>query len=93
MTTKELIIGLAGRNGLPQGKLREVMFTFHNSMVGKSKYFKRVENPKTTCGSCIQRVIKNIFNWYHYTEDAPTYDEIYFTGKLGLHNIPVYKLK
>ena len=93
VTTKDIIIRLTGRSGIPKGELKQEMFRLHNSMVGKSKYFKRVENPKTSCGSCIQRVICSIFNWYHYDDSSPTYEEIYFTGKLGLHNIPLYKLK
>jgi hypothetical protein len=60
-------------------------------MVGKSRYFKKQENPKTACGSCIQRVKTSIWKWYHYDEKAPTYKEIIFTGRLGAHNIPLYK--
>ena len=93
MTQKELIIALAGRSDAPKGELRKEMFLFYNSMVGKSLYFKRNENPNTSCGSCIQRVLRSIFNWYHLSDESPKYDEIYFTGTLGLHNIPIYKLK
>lgn len=91
MTQKELIIALAGRNSVPRGELRDAMFEFHNSMVGKSSYMRKQENPKTSCGACVQRVLKNVFKWYHKDPAAPTYDEIEFTGKLGLNNIPVYK--
>lgn len=91
MTQKELIITLAGRNSVPKGELRQAMFEFHNSMVGKSKYMRKHENPKTSCGSCVQRVLKNVMKWYHFDETAPTYSEIEFTGRLGLNNIPVYK--
>lgn len=92
MNQKELIIALAQTN-LPKKDLRREMFKFHNSMVGKSKYMPKIENPETSCGSCIQRVLKNVISWYHYDESAPTYDELEFTGKLGLHNKPIYKLK
>ena len=91
MTRKSLIIALVG-SGLPKGELKKEMFNFYNSMVGKSKYFPRSENPKTGCGSCIQRVKTSIWKWYHYDEKAPNYKEIEFTGRLGAHNIPIYKL-
>lgn len=93
MTQKELIIELAGRNSVPRGELRQAMFEFHNSMVGKTKFIRKSENPNTSCGACVQRVLKNVFKWYHRDENAPSYDEIEFTGKLGLNNIPVYKRK
>jgi len=92
MNQKDLIISLAGRNSV-RGELREEMFSFHNSMVGKSKYFRKWENPKTSCGSCVHRVLKSIMSWYHFDDDAPTYDELMFTGRFGLNNIPVYRLK
>jgi len=90
MTRKALILALVG-GGLPKGELKAEMFKFYNSMVGKSKYFTKQENPKTACGSCIQRVKTSIWKWYHYDEKAPTYKEIAFTGRLGAHNIPLYK--
>jgi len=90
MTRKALILALVG-GGLPKGELKAEMFKFHNSMVGKSKYFRKEENPKTACGSCIQRVKTSIWKWYHYDEKAPTYKEIVFSGRLGAHNIPLYK--
>jgi len=90
MTRKSLILALVG-GGLPKGELKAEMFEFYNSMVCKSKYFAKSENPKTACGSCIQRVKTSIWKWYHYDEKAPNYKEIEFTGKLGAHNIPVYK--
>jgi len=90
MTRKALILALVG-GGLPKGELKAEMFKFHNSMVGKSRYFRKEENPKTACGSCIQRVKTSIWKWYHYDEKAPTYKEIIFTGRLGAHNIPLYK--
>ena len=92
MTRKSLVLALVG-GGLPKGELKEEMFKFHNSMVGKSKYFGRQENPKTACGSCIQRVKTAVWKWYHYDETAPTYDELEFTGKLGIHNTPLYRIK
>lgn len=92
MTRKSLILALAG-NKLPKGELKEEMFNFYNSMVGKSVYFKKMENPKTACGSCIQRVKVTIWKWYHFDPKAPDYKELEWTGKFGIHNVPVYKLK
>lgn len=86
------MLALVG-SGLPKGDLKLEMFKFHNSMVGKSIYFRREENPKTACGSCIQRVKTNIWKWYHLDPKAPDYKELEFTGKFGAHNIPLYKLK
>ena len=91
MTQKELMLALAG-SGLPKNDIKKEMFSFYNSMVGKSKYFGRQENPKTACGSCIQRVKTSIWKWYHSDETAPTYSELEFTGRLGAHNIPLYKV-
>jgi len=92
MTKKNLLIALIG-SGLPKGELKAEMFSFYNSMVGKSKYFPKAENPKTACGSCIQRVKTSIWKWYHYDESAPTYKGLVFTGRLGAHNIPIYTLE
>jgi hypothetical protein len=91
MSTKELMLALSG-SGLPKGDVKREMFSFYNSMVGKSKYFQRQENPNTACGSCIQRVKTSIWKWYHSDETSPTYSELEFTGRLGAHNIPLYKL-
>jgi len=91
MTQKELIITLAGKSRSIKGDLKKEMFEFHNSMVGKSKYIRKEENPNTNCGSCIQRVLKAVFNWYHYDESSPNYEEIEYTGRLGISNIPIYK--
>ena len=91
MTQKELMLALAG-GGLPKNDVKKEMFSFYNSMVGKSKYFPRSENPKTACGSCIQRVKTSIWKWYHSDETAPTYSELECTGRLGAHNIPLYKV-
>lgn len=89
MTTKQLLVALCGK-GLPKGELKTEMFKFHNSMVGKSKYFRKEENVKTSCGSCIQRVKTAIWKWYHYDEKAPNYKGLTFSGRLGAHNIPLY---
>lgn len=91
MSRKQMILGLVG-SGLPKGELRAAMFKFHNEMVGKSIYFKKWENPNTACGSCIQRVKTAVFKWYHNDGGAPSYKELEFTGRLGAHNIPLYKL-
>lgn len=89
MTTKQLLIALSGK-GLPKGELKQEMFNFYNSMVGKSRYFPKQENPKTGCGSCIQRVKTAVWKWYHSDEKAPNYKGLTFTGKFGAHNIPLY---
>jgi hypothetical protein len=91
MTKKNLLIALLGV-GLPKGELKAEMFEFYNSMVGKSKFFPKKENPNTACGSCIQRVKTSIFKWYHSDESAPTYKGLVFTGRYGAHNIPIYKI-
>lgn len=90
MTTKQLLIALTG-TGLPKGEVKEEMFKFYNSKVGTGKYFVRRENPKTACGSCIQRVKSNIWKWYHHDESAPTYKGLVFTGRLVAYNMPLYK--
>jgi NAD-dependent dihydropyrimidine dehydrogenase PreA subunit len=90
MTTKQLLIALMG-TGLPKGEIRQEMFAFYNSKVGTGKYFMKKENPKTACGSCIQRVKTNIWKWYHEDEKAPNYKGFVFTGRLVAHNMPLYK--
>lgn len=89
MTTKQLLIALTG-TGLPKGELKREMFNFYNSMVGKSKYFPKSENPSTGCGSCIQRVKTNIWKWYHDDKTSPNYKGLVFTGRLLAHNMPKY---
>jgi len=91
MTKKQLLLSIAGV-GIPKGEVREEMFKFHNSMVGKSKYFAKRET-SMYCGSCVQRVKTNIWKWYHTDETAPTYKGLYFTGKFGAHNLPIYTTK
>jgi len=91
MTTKDLLIALSSPS-MPKGELRLEMFKFYNSMVGKSKYFPKQENPKTSCGSCIQRVKTSIWKWYHSDETAPSFSELTFMGRLGVHNIPLYRI-
>ena len=49
------------------------------------------ENPKTACGSCIQRVKCAVWKWYHLDEKAPNYKEIVFMERLGVSNVPLYK--
>jgi hypothetical protein len=89
MEFRELIRGILV-NSMPKGDLRTAMFEFHNSMVGKSNYFRVVENPKTACGSCIQRVKANVMKYYHYEYEPKFDDEFYFTLKFGINSIPVY---
>ena len=88
MELRELVSELI-RNTLPKGDLRSEMFAFHNSMVGKSKYIRVNENPKTTCGSCINRVRANVMKYYHF-EYEPKFEEFFFTGKFGINSIPMY---
>lgn len=92
MTTKQLLIALTS-SGLPKGDLKKEMFSFYNSMVGKSKFFPKAENPNTGCGSCIQRVKTSIWKWYHVDETAPNYKGLEFTGRLLAHNMPQYIYK
>ena len=91
MTTKQLLTRLMGQ-GIPKGELREEMFKFHNSKVGKSIYMTKVENPRTACGSCIQRVKSNIWKWYHFDESAPSYRGFEFTGRFVVNKMPLYTL-
>jgi hypothetical protein len=92
MSTKDLLIALLSGT-MPKGDTKSEMFKFYNSMVGKSKYFPRSENPNTACGSCIQRVKTSIWKWYHSDETAPNFSELVFTGRLGAHNIPLYSIE
>ncbi len=80
-------------NKLPKGEMKAKMFKLYNSLYGKSRYVRSVENPKTFCGSCIQRVKVNLWKWYHFDESAPTYDSIVFTNKMGIYNMPIYTQK
>ena len=89
MTLKQLLVALLS-TGLPKGELKEEMFEFHNKMVGKSSYFAKIENPKTACGSCIQRVKTAIWKWYHHDASAPKYKGLVFTGRYVAHNMPLY---
>lgn len=77
------------RYSMPKGDLKVQMFAFHNSMVGKSKYFPKVENVNTFCGSCILRVRGNVLKYYHY-EYEPKNENFFFTGKFAIHQVPVY---
>ena len=91
MTRKQVLTSLVG-NGLPKGELKEAMFKVYNDLVGKSKYMPKWENPKTGCGSCIQRVKISLWKWYHSDEKAPTYKNLEFTGKFGIRNQPIYRI-
>jgi hypothetical protein len=89
MRLDELIHGIL-THSMPKGDLKAAMFEFHNSMVGKSKYIKVVENPNTACGSCIQRVKANVMKYYHYEYEPKFDDKFYFTLRFGVNQIPVY---
>lgn len=91
MELKELLIALLTEKFTKD--LKRATFAFHNSMVGKSKYFVKERDVRTSCGSCIQGVKVAIWKWYHYDETAPTFEELYFKGKLGIHNKPLYGVK
>lgn len=90
MTNKEMFLGIVG-TGVPKGELKAAMFAFHNKWVGKSPYMLKTENPNTHCGSCIQRVKANCWKLYHSDLYRWEYKEIEWSGKLGLHNAPIYK--
>jgi hypothetical protein len=91
MTNKQMFIELTG-NGVPKGELKEAMFAFHNKWYGKSPYILKVESPNTQCGSCIQRVKSSCWKVYHSDLYRWSYDEVEWTGRLGMHNAPAYKL-
>jgi hypothetical protein len=91
MTNKEMYMGIIG-NGIPKGDVKAKMFEFHNKWYGKSPHILKVENPNTFCGSCIQRVKASVWKVYHSDLYRWEYKELVWTGKLGLHNAPVYKL-
>lgn len=91
MTNKEMFMALTGHK-IPKGELKEKMFEFHNKRFGKSKYVRKEENPKTFCGSCIQRVKAAVWKIYHSDEYRWSYDELVFQNKLGIHNQPIYKI-
>jgi hypothetical protein len=86
------LISIIG-TGIPRGEIKQEMFAFYNSKVGTSKYFMRQENPRTACGSCIQRVKTNIWKWYHLDEKAPNYKGLVFTGRYVAHNMPLYTIE
>ena len=91
MTKKQIFLSLTG-GSLPKGELKEEMFKLHNSLVGKSSYIRREENPNTGCGSCIQRVKVNLWKWYHFDEAAPTYKGLVYANKNGIFNMPIYRI-
>ena len=91
MTNKEMFIALTAV-GAPKGEVKAAMFEFHNKWVGKSPHITKIENPNTFCGSCIQRVRANVWKLYHTDAYRWSYSEVEWTGKLGLHNAPIYKL-
>lgn len=92
MTNKEMFMSLTG-HGVPKGELKAKMFEFHNKRFGKSKYVRKLENPNTMCGSCIQRVKATVWKIYHdESEYKWRYKELEFRNKLGIHNQPMYKI-
>lgn len=89
MSKKQLLIALLS-NKVPSGDLKKEMFELHNSLYGKSRHIRKVENPKTFCGTCIQRVRTSVWKWYHFDPSAPKYKGLEFTGKFGIYNTPIY---
>lgn len=78
---------------LPKGMVKERMFTYHNSLVGKSKFARKWESPKTSCGSCVQRVKTNLWRYYHELPEEQKLSDLEFTGKFVAHNMPKYVRK
>jgi len=91
MTNKQLFLALTA-TGVPTGEIKAALFELHNRWVGKTPFIPKTENPNTFCGSCIQRVKANVWKLYHSDVYKWKYKEIEFSGKLGLHNAPIYKL-
>lgn len=91
MTNKEMFIALTS-NGVPTGDLKAKMFEFHNKWYEKSPHIQKIENARTFCGSCIQRVKANVWKVYHSDLYRWEYKELVFSNRLGLHNAPIYKL-
>lgn len=91
MEIRDLLIALLTKRF--NRELKQETFAFYNSMVGSSKYFPRHRDVKTSCGSCIQGVKVSIWKWYHNDPDAPKFDDLEFSGKLGIHNVPLYAIK
>lgn len=88
MAFEDLIYDLL-KTSFPRGDLRERMFSYHNSMVGKSKYITKEENPRTMCGSCVMRVKANLFKYYHF-EYPHKHPNMIFLNRYGVNNIPIY---
>jgi len=78
---------------LPKGQQKEDMFNYFNSLVGKSEFIKKRESPKTSCGSCIQRVKTSLWKFYHTLPEEQKLDDLEFTGKFVAHNMPRYVRK
>lgn len=74
---------------LPRGEVKDKMFALHNSLVGKSSWIRKNENPKTVCGACVQKVKVNLWKWYHF-ESAKKLEDLEFTGRFGVSKQPIY---
>jgi hypothetical protein len=74
---------------LPRGELKEDMFRYYNSLVGRCSYCRKPENPKTVCGACVQRVKISLWKWYHF-ESSEKLQDLEFSGKFGVSNQPIY---
>lgn len=84
-----IYLRLVGHTLLPDGIKLEV-FDFHNSLLNRSKYIHSAENRNTWCGSCKARVVSNLWKHYHFEFDNK-FDELEFTGKFGINNMPIYR--
>jgi hypothetical protein len=82
---------IAGTQIVPDGMQDEV-FTFHNALLGVSKYVLKSENKHTTCSSCKARVMANLWKHYHF-EYEDKFAELEFTGQYGISSMPLYRMK
>lgn len=90
MELKDLLVALLTEKF--DKDLKEATFAFHNAMVGKSKFFPKAKDVRTSCGSCIQGVRVAIWKWYHFEFDNK-FEELVFKEKFGIHKKPLYGIK
>lgn len=89
MSELEQLLLMLLRSGMPQGELKSRMFKAHNDLVGVSAYCLKVENVRTYCGSCINRVKASLFKHYHFEVEQKS-GAFIFLEKFGINNIPLY---
>jgi len=81
ISVNELAERIVGRRNI----LREDkphLFEVYNSLVGKSKFIKKTENPNTTCGSCHKRVRTGFWKYYHFEHENKS-KKLEFYGREG----------